>query len=108
MIDKRLLTDSITVSKIGTVNDFGDITYLESIALSDVRFDRNIGTVGTNNQKLRQKPSVIYIYSQFTKVIVDDSWIDAKVNDGDRDYIVKGFQPNYINGKLFSYEIEVI
>ncbi|HEO5305919.1 TPA: capsid protein [Streptococcus agalactiae] len=108
MIDKRLLTDSITVSKIGTVNDFGDITYLESIVLSDVRFDRNIGTVGTNNQKQRQKPSVIYVYPQFTKVIVDDSWIDAKVSDGDRDYIVKGYQPNYLNGKLFSYEIEVI
>lgn len=108
MIDKRMLTDTVKVSKKGTVNDFGDITYLEPVTLSDVRFDRNIGTVGTNNQKQRQKPSVIYVYPQFTKVIVDDSWIDAKVNDGDRDYIVKGFQPNYLNGKLFSYEIEVI
>ncbi|HEO7923641.1 TPA: capsid protein [Streptococcus agalactiae] len=108
MIDKRLLTDSITVSKKGAIDDFGDVTYLEPITISDVRFDRNIGTVGTNNQKQRQKPSVVFIYPQLTKVIVDDSWIDAKVSDGDRDCIVKGFQPNYLNGKLFSYEIEVI
>ncbi|RMI79783.1 putative minor capsid protein [Streptococcus iniae] len=108
MIDKRLLKDVVTVSKKGTVNDFGDVTYLEPITLLDVRFDRNIGTVGTNNQKQRQKPGVIYVYPQFTKITVDNSWIDAKVNDGDRDYIVKGWQPNYLNGKLFSYEIEVI
>ncbi|HEO7946183.1 TPA: capsid protein [Streptococcus agalactiae] len=108
MIDKRLLTDSITVSKKGAIDDFGDVTYLEPITISDVRFDRNIGIVGTNNQKQRQKPSVVFIYPQFTKVIVDDSWIDAKLSDGDRDYIVKGYQPNYLNGKLFSYEIEVV
>lgn len=108
MIDKRLLTDSITVSKKGAIDDFGDVTYLEPITISNVRFDRNIGTVGTNNQKQRQKPSVVFIYAKFSTVIVDDSWIDAKVNDGTRDYIIKGYQPNYLNGKLFSYEIEVI
>ncbi|EID19830.1 hypothetical protein HMPREF1043_0867 [Streptococcus anginosus subsp. whileyi CCUG 39159] len=39
---------------------------------------------------------------------IDDTWLGAIVNDGSRDYIITGYQPNYLNKKIFSYEIEVI
>ena len=29
------------------------------------------------------------------------------MNDGARDYLVIGYQPNYLNGRIFSYEVEV-
>ena len=40
-------------------------------------------------------------------VTVDDSWLGAVMNDGARDYLVIGYQPNYLNGRIFSYEVEV-
>lgn len=113
MIDKRLLKDKITVKKIADKNDFGDETYSEPIVVGSVRFDRSIAVSGSrstkyNNSKVRQKAGVIYIYPSISNVMVDDTWLEAIVNDGERDYTITGYQPNYINGKPFGYEVEVI
>lgn len=108
MIDKRLLQDAITVRKVADKNDFGDESYSDPLSVKPVRFDRSVSVVGTNNSKTRQKAGVIYIYPKFASVTVDDSWLGAIVNDGARDYTVTGYQPNYLNGKVFSYEVEVI
>nr|DAX81190.1 MAG TPA: Minor capsid protein [Caudoviricetes sp.] len=108
MIDKRLLQDTITVRKVADKNDFGDESYSDPLSVKPVRFDRSVSVVGTNNSKTRQKAGVIYIYPKFASVTVDDSWLGAIVNDGARDYTVTGYQPNYLNGKVFSYEVEVI
>lgn len=113
MIDKRLLKDKITLKKIAEKDDFGDETYSEPIMVDLVRFDRSIAVSGSrsakyNNSKVRQKAGVIYIYPSISKVMVDDTWLEAVVNDGERDYTVTGYQPNYINGKPFSFEVEVI
>lgn len=113
MIDKRLLKDKITVKKIAKKNDFGDETYSEPIVIDSVRFDRSIAVSGSrsakyNNSKVRQKSGVIYIYPSISNVLVNDTWLEAIVNDGERDYTVTGYQPNYINGKPFSFEVEVI
>ena len=113
MIDKRLLKDKITVKKIADKNDFGDETYSEPIVVDSVRFDRSIAVSGSrstkyNNSKVRQKAGVIYIYPSISNVLVNDTWLEAVVNDGERDYTVTGYRPNYINDKPFSFEVEVI
>ncbi|KAA9252972.1 capsid protein [Streptococcus anginosus] len=108
MIDKRLLQDAVIVRKVSGKNDFGDIEYSDPLDVKPVRFDRSVSVIGTNNSKTRQKAGVIYIYPKFANVTVDDSWLGATVNDGARDYTITGYQPNYLNGKIFSYEIEVI
>lgn len=108
MIDKRLLKDVISVRKVADRNDFGDVSYSDALDIKLVRFDRSVSVTGTNNSKTRQKAGVIYIYPKFANVTVDDSWLGAIVNDGARDYTITGYQPNYLNGKVFSYEIEVI
>lgn len=108
MIDKRLLKDAISVRKVAGRNDFGDVSYSDPLDIKLVRFDRSVSVTGTNNSKTREKAGVIYIYPKFANVTVDDSWLGAIVNDGARDYTITGYQPNYLNGKVFSYEIEVI
>ncbi|MGQ7704931.1 putative minor capsid protein [Streptococcus suis] len=108
MIDKRLLQDFVTVRKVEGKSDFGDVTYSAPLDIKPVRFDRSVAVIGTNNSKTKQKAGVVYIYPKFANVTVDDSWLGAKVNDGIRDYTITGYQPNYLNGKIFSYEIEVI
>ncbi|OBY96744.1 putative minor capsid protein [Streptococcus dysgalactiae] len=107
MIDKRLLQDVVTVSKVDGKDDFGDVTYSKPLDIKPVRFDRSVAVTGANNSKTRQKVGVVYIYPKFASVTVDDSWLGAIVNDGVRDYLVTGYQPNYLNGKIFSYEVEV-
>lgn len=107
MIDKRLLTDTISVRKVAGKNDYGDESYSDPLDIKPVRFDRSVAVTGANNSKTRQKVGVVYIYPKFTSVTVDDSWLGAIVNDGARDYLVTGYQSNYLNGKIFSYEVEV-
>ena len=107
MIDKRLLTDTISVRKVAGKNDYGDESYSDPLDIKPVRFDRSVAVTGANNYKTRQKVGVVYIYPKLASVTVDDSWLGAIVNDGARDYLVTGYQPNYLNGKIFSYEVEV-
>lgn len=107
MIDKRLLQDFITVRKVEGKDDFGDVTYSDPLDIKPVRFDRSVAVIGTNNSKTKQKVGVVYIYPKFANVTVDESWLGAIVNDRERDYLVTGYQPNYLNGKIFSYEVEV-
>ncbi|QKG73699.1 capsid protein [Streptococcus canis] len=107
MIDKRLLQDVVTVRKVEDKDDFGDVTYSAPLDIKTVRFDRSVAVTGTNNSKTRQKVGTVYIFPKFAGVTVDDSWLGAIVNDGARDYLVIGYEPNYLNGKIFSYEVEV-
>lgn len=107
MIDKRLLQDVVTVRKVEGKDDFGDVTYSAPLDIKPVRFDRSVVVIGTNNSKTKQKAGVVYIYPKFANVTVDESWLGAIVNDRERDYLVTGYQPNYLNGKIFSYEVEV-
>lgn len=108
MIDKRLLQDVVTVSKVDGKDDFGDVTYADPLDIKPVRFDRSVQVVGANNSKTRQKVGKVFIYPKFVDVTVDDSWLGALVNDGVRDYLVTGYEVNTLNGKIFSYEVEVI
>jgi len=50
----------------------------------------------------------IFIYPRFSKVKVDDSWLQAQITDEHGTYEVVSYQVNYFNGKVFSYEVNVI
>lgn len=107
MIDKRLLQDVVTIRKVEGKDVYGDVTYSDPSDVKSVRFDRSVAIKGTSNSKSRPKVGVVYIYPKFVNVTVDDSWLGAIINDGLRDYIVTGYRSNYLNGKVFSYEVEV-
>lgn len=108
MIDKRLLQDAVSVRIVLGKDDFGDVSYSKPLDVKSVRFDRSVSVSGSDNSKSRQKVGVLYVYPKFANVTVDDSWLGAKVDDGEREYTVTGYQSNHLNGKIFSYEVEVI
>lgn len=113
MIDKRLLTDTVTVTLVGSKDEWGKVTYQEEFELSNVRFDRRIirkeTKAGATQNPVQDKPGVIFIYPKFTNVTINDEWINAIVKDEYSTYTVIGFNVNPLfNGKVFSYELEVI
>ena len=108
MIDKRLLTDMITVQLKGSKNAYGDVEMLSEIVVKPVRFDRSTAVSGLDNSHSKTSAGTIFIYPRFSDVVIDDSWIGAKVSDGIKRYTVVSYLSNYLNGRIFSYEIEVI
>lgn len=114
MIDKRLLTDSVSVSLIGEKDKWGKFTYQEPFDLYNVRFDRSSIDKSTNTQNLtnitrtRNKSGTLFIYPKFNNVVVDDSWLQANIKDKHGEYKVISFETNYLGNKVFSYELTVI
>lgn len=112
MIDKRLLTDSVSVSLIGEKDKWGKFTYQEPFELHNVRFDRSSIDKSINTQSLtnisRLKSGTLFIYPKFNNVVVDDSWLQAKIKDKHGEYKVISFETNYLGNKVFSYELTVI
>lgn len=112
MIDKRLLTDSVSVSLIGEKDKWGKFTYQEPFELHNVRFDRSSIDKSINTQSLtnisRLKSGIIFIYPKFNNVVVDDSWLQANIKDKHGEYKVISFETNYLGNKVFSYELTVI
>lgn len=112
MIDKRLLTDSVSVSLIGEKDKWGKFTYQEPFELHNVRFDRSSIDKSTNTQNLtnitRNKSGILFIYPKFNNVVVDDSWLQANIRDKHGEYKLISFETNYLRNKVFSYELTVI
>lgn len=112
MIDKRLLTDSVSVSLIGEKDKWGKFTYQEPFELHNVRFDRSSIDKSINTQSLtnisRLKLGTLFIYPKFNNVVVDDSWLQAKITNQHGEYKVISFETNYLRNKVFSYELTVI
>lgn len=112
MIDKRLLTDSVSVSLIGEKDKWGKYTYQEPFEIKFVRFDRSSLDKSTNTQNLtniiRNKSGTLFIYPKFNNVVVDDSWLQANIKDKHGEYKVISFETNYFGNKVFSYEVTVI
>lgn len=108
MIDKRLLTDEVTIYFKDIKNEFGDTDFQNSITLKNVRFDRSDSVSGIDNNRLRSKSGTIFMYGKYFKGIVDKKWLGAKVISNNKEYKITGYQTNFFKGKLFSYEIEVI
>lgn len=110
MIDKRLLVDSVTVSKVAELDKWGKQTYAAPVSLSPVRFDRELGAVGTGNHRSEDKPSVLLVYPKFCPVVLDETYLNGKVNDGYRDYIIRRIIPQAhpFKREVLCYEVEVV
>lgn len=112
MIDKRLLTDTIQVKLVDDVDTWGKQAYKEPFTVNNVRFDRL--TVDKTDKAIkltntvRNRTGNIFIYPRSSKVIVNDSWLQAQITDEHGTYEVVSYQVNYFNGKVFSYEVNVI
>ena len=87
MIDKRMLVDTVTIQKpAGEKDGWGKVIYDEN------HF------------------SVLMVYPKYTPIELDDSWLNGRVNDTHRDYIIRKIIPQYHPFKhtILCYEIEVI
>lgn len=112
MVDKRLLKDSISVSLAGEKDNWGKVKYQKPFEVENVRFDRSSIDKSINTQILtnisRLKSGTIFIYPKYSNVEVDDSWLQAKINDYHGEYKVIGIETNYFRNKVFSHELTVI
>ncbi|MCR4258239.1 minor capsid protein [Streptococcus uberis] len=110
-IDKRLLIDTVTIKKTtGEKDEWGKVMLESPVTLSPVRFDRQYQVQGTQNNRKEAKPSLLFVYPQYCPAILDETFENAIVNDGKRDYRVTTVIPvSYPhNGKIFCYELECI
>lgn len=110
-IDKRLLVDAVTIQKPTEEKDGWGKVILESpVTLKPVRFDRQYQVQGAQNNRKESKPSVLFVYPKYCPVILDDTFENAIVNDGKREYRVTSVVPvSYPHKqKIFCYEVECI
>lgn len=109
MIDKRLLTDEVAVRLVRGLDEFGKKEFSSGFSLAPVRFDRSVTSGGANQSKTKNKPGIIFVYSKHCPdIVVNDVWLGAEIVDGEQTYTVQGYRVNTFNGRIFSYEIEVV
>lgn len=110
MIDKRMLVDTVTIQKTSDVDKWGKETYSDPIILKNVRFDRSVSHTGSGQARNEDNYSVLMIYPKYAPIELDDSWLNGRVNDTHRDYIIRKIIPQYHPFKhtILCYEVEVI
>lgn len=110
MIDKRMLVDTVTIQKTSDVDKWGKETYSDPITLKYVRFDRSVSHTGSGADRNENNFSVLMIYPKYTPIELDDSWLNGRVFDESRNYIIRKIIPQYhpFNNKILCYEVEVI
>lgn len=111
MIDKRLLVDAVTIQKAtGEKDGWGKVILESPVTLKPVRFDRQYQVQGTQNNRKESKPSTLFVYPKHCPVTLDDTFINAVIKDGQREYRVTSVTPvSYPhNSKVFCYELECI
>ncbi|HFV2485388.1 TPA: putative minor capsid protein [Streptococcus agalactiae] len=110
-IDKRLLVDTVTIKKTtGEKDAWGKVVLESPVTLTPVRFDRQYQVQGTQNNRKEAKPSLLFVYPQFCPVELDETFENAIINDGRREYRVTAITPvSYPhNQKIFCYEVDCI
>lgn len=110
MIDKRMLVDTVTIQKLSDVDKWGKETYSDPIILKHVRFDRSVSHIGSGQGRNEDNFSVLMVYPKYTPVELDDSWLNGRVSDENRNYIIRKIIPQYhpLKHTILCYEVEVI
>lgn len=110
MIDKRMLNDTVTITKPKGKDKWGKESQSELLTLSPVKFDCEDSYVGTGNNRSESKPSVLLVYPQFCPVELDKTFLGGTVNDGQKDYIIRKIIPQYhpFKKSVLCYEVEVV
>ena len=110
-IDKRLLVDTVTIQKTTEELDgWGKAVLADPVTLSPVRFDRQYQVQGTQNNRKESKPSLLFVYPKYCPVVLDKTFENAIVKDGETEYRVTAVVPvSYPHkNKIFCYELECI
>lgn len=110
MIDKRMLVDTVTIQKPADTDKWGKVTYSDPIILKYVRFDRSVSHTGSGADRNENNFSVLMVYPKYTPIELDDSWLNGRVSDENRNYIIRKIIPQYhpFNNKILCYEVEAI
>lgn len=110
MIDKRMLTDSVTIKKPVGEDDWGKEVYSEPLLLSPCKFDRSFSHSGSGNHRSESNSSTVIVYHKYCPVALDKSFVGGVVEEDGVSYVVKNIIPQYhpLTKKLLAYEIEVI
>lgn len=96
------------LSKIIGKDDWGKEAYSEPTKLTPVRFDKSSIINHSGRDETHQKPGVIYVYTRYCDIHLDDTWLKGKVEDDTREYIVQTINPIALFKRIVGYEIEVI
>ena len=110
-IDKRLLIDTVTIQKdTGEKDGWGKVILESPVTLKHVRFDRQYQVQGTKNSRKESKPSTLFVYPKHCPITLDDTFKNAIINDGEREYRITAILPiSYPHKqKIFCYEVECI
>ena len=110
MIDKRMLVDTVTIQKPDESDKWGKETYSDPITLKYVRFDRSVSHTGSGADRSENNSSVLMIYPKYAPIELDDSWLNGRVADENRNYIIRKIIPQYhpFKKSILCYEVEVI
>ena len=108
------LVHSLAIQKLKSeTNQWNQPEYDEPFTVSNVRFDHNVSTSGTANQRTVDNDGTIFIFTfnQSSGLTVDDSWLGAKVTDfaTKKVYEVIGYTPytQDTTSDIYSYEVAV-
>ena len=110
-IDKRLLVDTVTIQKTTEELDgWGKAVLADPVTLSPVRFDRQYQVQGTQNNRKESKPSLLFVYPKYCPAVLDKTFENAIVKDGETEYRVTAVVPvSYPHkNKIVWYELECI
>lgn len=110
MIDKRMLVDSVKVTLVGPPDKWGKQTELSTLKIENVRFDVATNLNSANRNSNINRTSTLFVYPKYCNVVVDDSWLDAKVVHNGHEYTVQSYETllHPFNRQVFCYEIGVI
>ena len=110
MIDKRMLVDSVAITLVGPPDKWGKQTELSTLTLNNVRFDVTTASNSSGRNSNINRASTLFVYPKYCNVVVDDSWLDAKVIYNGHEYTVQSYETllHPFNRQVFCYEIGVI
>lgn len=110
MIDKKMLVDSVEVTLVGPPDKWGNQTELSTLKIENVRFDVATNANSSGRNSSINRVSTLFVYPEYCNVVVDDSWLDAKVIYNGREYTIQSYETliHPFNRQVFCYEIGVI
>ncbi|MDZ5557024.1 putative minor capsid protein [Enterococcus cecorum] len=110
MIDKRMLVDSVAITLVGPPDKWGKQTELSTLKIENVRFDVATNANSSGRNSSINRVSTLFVYPKYCNVVVDDSWLDAKVVHNGHEYTVQSYETllHPFNMQVFCYEIGVI
>lgn len=110
MIDKRMLVDSVAITLVGPPDKWGKQTELSTLVLNNVRFDVATNSNSSGRNSNINRVSTLFVYPKYCNVVVDDTWLDAKVIYAGHEYTIQSYETliHPFNRQVFCYEIGVI